>query len=146
MPKDSLPELELRTVRTREALTDSVAEIKRRANVPARLRLGAARARQRMHRDPTPLVAMMVTAGAGVAAIVIGTRIGRTRAGHLEAAADPMLLPVFKPPKPGKNGTTKGKAAFARKPDKLNPTVDSKPYKKQQKKQRKRLAKQLRKH
>lgn len=139
MAKDTLPELELRTVRTREALTDSVAEIKRRANVPARLRLGAARARQRMHRDPTPLVAMMITAGAGVAAIVVGTRIGRTSAGHLESAKAPMLVPVVKPPK-SKDGAWKSQVAFARKPDKLNPTVDSKPYKKRQKKLQKRLA------
>ncbi len=51
MAKDSLPELELANVRTRERLTDSVAEIRRRSDVPARTRLAVAKARQRWHRD-----------------------------------------------------------------------------------------------
>lgn len=83
MAKDSLPELELATVRTREHLTDTVSEIRRRSDVPARTRLAIAKTRQRWHRDPTPLVAMGVTAVAGITAIVLGTRIGRTPAGHL---------------------------------------------------------------
>ena len=36
MAKDSIPELELANVRTRERLTDSVSEIRRRSDVPAR--------------------------------------------------------------------------------------------------------------
>ncbi len=84
MAKDSLPELELANVRTRERLTDSVAEIRRRSDVPARTRLAVAKARQRWHRDPTPLVAMGITAVTGIAAIVLGARIGRTDAGHLD--------------------------------------------------------------
>ncbi|UFU14474.1 hypothetical protein LQK89_01895 [Curtobacterium sp. C1] len=84
MAKDSLPELELANVRTRERLTDSVAEIRRRSDVPARTRLAVAKARQRWHRDPTPLVAMGITAATGIAAIVLGARIGRTDAGHLD--------------------------------------------------------------
>lgn len=87
MAKDSIPELELANVRTRERLTDSVTEIKRRSDVPARARLAVAKTRQRWHRDPTPLVAMGVTAAAGIAAIVLGTRIGRTDAGHLDRPA-----------------------------------------------------------
>ena len=35
MAKDSIPELELANVRTRERLTDSVTEIRRRSDVPA---------------------------------------------------------------------------------------------------------------
>lgn len=84
MAKDSLPELELANVRTRERLTDSVAEIRRRSDVPARTRLAVAKARQRWRRDPTPLVAMGITAVTGIAAIVLGARIGRTDAGHLD--------------------------------------------------------------
>ncbi|WIE76047.1 hypothetical protein [Curtobacterium sp. MCSS17_007] len=87
MAKDSIPELELANVRTRERLTDSVSEIRRRSDVPARTRLAVAKARQRWHRDPTPLVAMAVTAATGIAAIVLGTRIGRTDAGHLDEPA-----------------------------------------------------------
>ncbi len=37
---------------------DSVSEIRRRSDVPARTRLALAKARQRWHRDPTPLIAM----------------------------------------------------------------------------------------
>ncbi|QQD76574.1 hypothetical protein I8920_02025 [Curtobacterium sp. YC1] len=83
MPMDSIPELELANVRTRERLTDSVSEIRRRSDVPARTRLAVAKARQRWHRDPTPLVAMGVTAATGLAAIILGARIGRSPAGHL---------------------------------------------------------------
>lgn len=83
MPNESVPELELANVRTREHITDTVREIRRRSDVPARTRLAVAKAKQRWHRDPTPLVAMGVTAAAGIAAIVLGSRIGRTPAGHL---------------------------------------------------------------
>lgn len=86
MAKDSLPELELANVRTREHITDTVTEIRRRADVPARTRLAVAKAKQRWHRDPTPLVAMGITAAAGVAAIVTGFAIRNSPAGHL---ADP---------------------------------------------------------
>ncbi|MFZ7086603.1 hypothetical protein [Curtobacterium sp. RRHDQ10] len=142
---DSLPELELRNVRTREQLEETVAVIRRRADVPQRLRLLRARARQRMHRDPTPLVAMMVTAAAGGAAIVGGVLIGRTSAGRLSAAATPALLPVYKPAKTGKDGTYRGAGAFARKPDKLNPREqDKKAWKRLQKKLRKQRARMSR--
>lgn len=83
MPNESVPELELANVRTREHITDTVREIRRRSDVPARTRLAVAKAKQRWRRDPTPLVAMGITATAGIAAIVLGTRIGRTSAGHL---------------------------------------------------------------
>lgn len=83
MAKDSLPELELANVRTREHITDTVTEIRRRADVPARTRLAVAKARQRWHRDPTPLVAMGITAAAGIAAIVTGIAIRNSPAGHL---------------------------------------------------------------
>ncbi len=83
MPNDSLPELELANTRAREGITDTVAEIRRRADVPARTRLAIAKTKQRWHRDPTPLVAMGITAAAGIAAIILGARIGRTDAGHL---------------------------------------------------------------
>lgn len=92
MAKESLPELELANVRTRERLTDSVVEIRRRADVPARTRLAVAKARQRWHRDPTPLVAMGVTATAGVVAIVLGFVIGKRPAGHL---AEPPATSAF---------------------------------------------------
>ncbi|WP_144709923.1 hypothetical protein [Curtobacterium pusillum] len=92
MPKDSLPELELANVRTRERLTDSVSEIRRRADLPARTRLAVAKTRQRWHRDPTPLVAMGITAAAGVGAIVLGFAIGKRPAGHL---ADPPASTAF---------------------------------------------------
>ncbi|MDP4335315.1 hypothetical protein Q7F20_18245 [Curtobacterium sp. A7_M15] len=92
MAKDSLPELELATVRTREHLTDTVNEIRRRSDVPARTRLAVAKARQRWHRDPTPLVAMGVTAAAGVAAIVVGIAIRNSPAGHL---AEPPATTAF---------------------------------------------------
>lgn len=121
-PKASIPELELRNVRTRERLTRTVAEVRRRGDVPAQWRLAVAKGRQQLHRDPTPLVAMALTAVAGVAAIVGGAVLGRTDAGRLEAAREPMLLPVYKPAKTKKNGKSK-KAAFARKPDKLNPVT-----------------------
>ncbi|MGN6408964.1 MAG: hypothetical protein ACTHMH_11500 [Curtobacterium sp.] len=92
MAKDSLPELELATVRTREHLTDTVNEIRRRSDVPARTRLAVAKAKQRWHRDPTPLVAMGVTAAAGVAAIIVGIAIRNTPAGHL---AEPPASTAF---------------------------------------------------
>jgi hypothetical protein len=141
---DSLPELELHNVRTRERLQDTVATIVQRSDVPQRLRLLRARARQRMHRDPTPLVAMMITAAAGGAAIVGGVLIGRRDAGQLGAAATPALLPVFKPAKTGKDGSYKGSGTFARKPDKLNPREqDKKEWKKLQKKLRKAQSKSI---
>jgi hypothetical protein len=121
--KESIPELELANVRTRERITETVEDIRRRADVPARTRLAVAKTRQRWHRDPTPLVAMAVTAGAGIAAIVVGLRIGGTPAARLDAADVPMKLPVFKPVKPGKDGTTKGVPAFSRKEDKANPAL-----------------------
>lgn len=92
MAKDSLPELELANVRTRERLTDSVNEIRRRSDVPARTRLAVAKAKQRWHRDPTPLVAMGITAAAGLGAIVLGVAIRRSPAGHL---ADPPASSAF---------------------------------------------------
>jgi len=92
MAKESLPELELANVRTRERLTGSVDEIRRRADVPARTRLAIAKAKQRWHRDPTPLVAMGVTAAAGVGAIVLGFAIRRSPAGRL---ADPPASMAF---------------------------------------------------
>jgi hypothetical protein len=116
----SIPELELRNVRTRAALNGTVDTIVRRADLPAQWRLLVAKGRQQLHRDPTPLVAMMATAGLGVVAIVGGVLIGRTDAGRLDAAREPMLLPVFTPGKTKKNGKRR-RAAFARKPDKLNP-------------------------
>ena len=97
MAKDSIPELELANVRTRERLTDSVSEIRRRSDVPARTRLAVAKARQRWHRDPTPLVAMAVTAATGIAAIVLGTRIGRTDAGHLDRPAPSTAFTALMP-------------------------------------------------
>ncbi|PZE27977.1 hypothetical protein [Curtobacterium sp. MCBD17_028] len=118
--RDSIPQLELQNVRTREDLRHTVNEVVRRSDVPAQWRLAVAKARQQLHRDPTPLVAMAVTAGAGLVAIVGGVVIGRTDAGRLDAAREPMLLPVYKPGKTKKSGKRK-KAAFARKPDKLNP-------------------------
>jgi len=133
MAKDSLPELELANVRTRERLTDSVHEIVRRSDVPARTRLAAARARQRWHRDPTPLVALVATAATGIAAIVVGVRIRNHPAARLEALREPAPVPVFKPVKPGKDGKAKGVPAFARKDDKHNPVFQ----------ERKRRAKQL---
>ena len=85
MANDSLPELELANVRTRERITDTVERIKQKVDVPARTRLAVAKTRQRWHRDPTPLVALATIAATGVVAIVVGTRIGRTPAGHLAA-------------------------------------------------------------
>lgn len=83
MAKDSLPELELANVRTRERMTDTVTELKRRADLPARARLAAAKTRQRWHRDPTPLVAMGITGLTGIAAIVLGIALRNRPAGHL---------------------------------------------------------------
>ncbi|GAA3340850.1 hypothetical protein GCM10017714_22380 [Curtobacterium pusillum] len=123
MAKDSLPELELANVRTREHMTDTVTEIRRRADVPARTRLAIARARQRWHRDPTPLVALGITAATGIAAIVVGIRIRNSPAARLDALLTPAPVPVFKPVKPGKDGKTKGVPAFARKEDKGNPVL-----------------------
>jgi len=92
MAKDSLPELELANVRTREHITDTVTEIRRRADLPARTRLAVAKTRQRWHRDPTPLVAMGVTAAAGIASIVVGIAIRNSPAGHL---AEPPASSAF---------------------------------------------------
>lgn len=92
MAKDSLPELELANVRTREHITDTVTEIRRRADLPARTRLAIAKTRQRWHRDPTPLVAMGITAAAGIAAIVTGIALRNSPAGHL---ADPPASSAF---------------------------------------------------
>ncbi len=83
MAKDSLPELELANVRTREGITDTVTELKRRANLPARTRLAVAKTKQRWHRDPTPLVAMGITGLTGVAAIIVGISMRNSPAGHL---------------------------------------------------------------
>ena len=117
----SVPELELRTVRTREALTDTVARIRRRADVPARWRELVEASREQLYRDPTPLVAMIATAGVGIAAIVVGAAVARRPAGALDAADAPMLLPVFKPPTSKKDGTPDSTPKFARVPDKHNP-------------------------
>lgn len=126
----SLPELELRSARAREALTDTVATIKQKSNVPERWRLFVARSRQQLHRDPTPLVAMIVIGAAGVAAIIGGTQIGRSSGGHLDPDREPMPLPKFKPAKPDKkHGGYKGTPKFSRKPDK----VDAKAEKAQKK-------------
>lgn len=92
MAKDSLPELELANVRTREHITDTVTEIRRRADIPARTRLAIAKTRQRWHRDPTPLVAMGITAATGIAAIVVGVAMRNSPAGHL---ADPPASSAF---------------------------------------------------
>ncbi|MCJ1714055.1 hypothetical protein [Curtobacterium sp. VKM Ac-2922] len=85
MAHDSLPELELANVRTRERMTDTVERIRHKVDLPARTRLALAKTRQRWHRDPTPLVALGTIAAAGVAAVVLGARIARTPAGHLAA-------------------------------------------------------------
>jgi hypothetical protein len=92
MAKDSLPELELANVRTREHITDTVTEIRRRADLPARTRLAVAKTKQRWHRDPTPLVAMGMTAAAGIASIVVGIAIRNSPAGHL---AEPPATSAF---------------------------------------------------
>ncbi|MGN8048432.1 hypothetical protein ACTJKO_01990 [Curtobacterium sp. 22159] len=123
MAKDSLPELELANVRTRERMTDTVTELRRRADVPARTRLAIAKARQRWHRDPTPLVALGVTAATGIAAIVVGVRIRHSPAARFDALLTPAPVPVFKPVKPGKDGKAKGVPAFSRKEDKGNPVL-----------------------
>ncbi|WFR68043.1 hypothetical protein P9139_06815 [Curtobacterium flaccumfaciens] len=149
MAKDSLPELELATVRTREHLTDTVSELRRRADVPARTRLAIAKTRQRWHRDPTPLVALGVTALAGIAAIVVGVRIRSHPAARLDALLEPAPVPVFKPVKPGKDGKAKGVPAFGRKDDKHNPVLQERQARdkrlakvaKQAKKSRKQAAK-----
>lgn len=85
MAHDSLPELELHNVRTRERIGDTVAEIRRRSDVPARTRLALAKTRQRWHRDPTPLVALGLTAVAGIASIVIGFGIRDSPRGRLDS-------------------------------------------------------------
>ncbi|MBT2502608.1 hypothetical protein [Curtobacterium sp. ISL-83] len=123
MAKDSLPELELANARTRERLTDSVREITRRADLPARTRLAVAKTRQRWHRDPTPLVALAATAAVGIASIALGVRMRHSPAARMEALRVPAPVPVFKPVKPGKDGTTKGVPVFARKEDEHNPAL-----------------------
>jgi hypothetical protein len=121
MPNDSMPELELANVRTRERLTETVARIRQKADVPARTRLAVAKTKQRWHRDPTPLVAVAMTAAAGLAAIVVGVRIRNTPAGRLSALREPAPVPLFKPVKVGKNGKSKGVPVFARKDPTGNP-------------------------
>jgi hypothetical protein len=139
---DSLPELELANVRTREHIEDTVARIRHKTNVPERWRLFVARSRQQLHRDPTPLVAMMVTGAAGVAAIVVGVRTRRNRDMHLATTGrDPVLLPAFKPVKTKKDGTSKGVPAFSRVPDKNNPVPTKKSIKKDRKRAQKRQQK-----
>lgn len=135
---DSLPELELANVRTRERIEDTVARIRHKANVPERWRLFVARSRQQLHRHPTPLVATMVTGAAGIAAIVVGLQTRRRGEMHLaKTGRDPVLLPAFKPVKTKKDGTTKGVPAFARVPDKNNPVPTKKSIKKERKRQQK---------
>jgi hypothetical protein len=149
MAKDSLPELELANVRTREHITDTVTEIRRRADLPARTRLAVAKTRQRWHRDPTPLVALSVTAAAGIAAIVVGIRIRNHPGARLDALREPAPVPVFKPVKVGKDGKAKGVPVFARKDDKHNPVLQERQdrdkrwakVQKQAKKSRKQAAK-----
>ncbi|MFZ6991432.1 hypothetical protein ACO0E1_06035 [Curtobacterium sp. RRHDQ66] len=92
MANDSLPELELANVRTRERITDTVDLIRHKVDVPARTRLAIAKTKQRWHRDPTPLVALGMIAAAGIASVVIGARIGRSPAGHL---AEPPASSAF---------------------------------------------------
>jgi hypothetical protein len=127
MPNDSMPELELRNVRTRERLVDTVARIRQKSDVPARTRLALATTRQRWHRDPTPLVAVAMTAAAGLAAIVVGTRIRHHPAGRLSALREPAPVPILTPVKAGKagkagkDGTSKGVPVFARKDPTGNP-------------------------
>ncbi|MBY0176318.1 hypothetical protein [Curtobacterium herbarum] len=121
MPNDSMPELELRNVRTRERIVDTVARIRQKSDVPARTRLALAKTRQRWHRDPTPLVAVAMTAAAGLAAIVVGTRIRNHPAGRLGALREPAPVPVFKPVKVGKDGKSTGVPVFARKDPTGNP-------------------------
>lgn len=123
MAHDSLPELELANVRTRERITDTVDRIKQKADVPARTRLAIAKTRQRWHRDPTPLVALALTAAAGIASIVVGVRIRNAPGARFDAILEPAPVPVFKPVKPGKDGTTKGVPAFSRKEDGKNPVL-----------------------
>ncbi|WP_144761946.1 hypothetical protein [Curtobacterium sp. 9128] len=123
MANDSLPELELANVRTRERITDTVELIRHKVDVPARTRLAIAKTRQRWHRDPTPLVALAATAAAGIAAIVVGVRIRHSPAARMEALRTPAPVPVFKPVKLGKDGTAKGVPVFARKDDKHNPVL-----------------------
>ncbi|SBN62144.1 hypothetical protein GA0004736_1044 [Curtobacterium sp. 9128] len=123
MANDSLPELELANVRTRERITDTVDRIRHKVDVPARTRLAIAKTKQRWHRDPTPLVALAATAAAGIAAIVVGVRIRNSPAARLDALRTPAPVPVFKPVKVGKDGTAKGVPVFARKDDKHNPVL-----------------------
>jgi hypothetical protein len=106
---DSFSELRLANTRTRERLTDTVHGIRRKTDVPERWRLFRARTRQQMHRDPTPLVAMMIAGAAGVATIVVGTRIARKPAGRLDAADIPMQTFTFAPKKPAKISKKKQK-------------------------------------
>lgn len=121
MANDSLPELELANVRTRERLTETVRRLQRKADVPARTRLAVAKTRQRWHRDPTPLVAVAMTAATGIAAIVVGTRLRNEPAGRMAALREPAPVPVFKPVKVGKSGKSTGVPVFARKDPTGNP-------------------------
>ncbi|WP_146236725.1 MULTISPECIES: hypothetical protein [unclassified Curtobacterium] len=121
MPNDSMPELELRNVRTRERIVDTVTRIRQKSDVPARTRLALAKTRQRWHRDPTPLVAVALTAAAGVATIIVGARIRNEPAGRLSALREPAPVPVFKPVKVRKDGQSKGVPVFTRKDPTGNP-------------------------
>jgi hypothetical protein len=144
MPNDSLPELELANVRTRERITETVDRIRQKADVPARTRLAVAKTKQRWRHDPTPLVAVAMTAAAGVAAIVVGVRIGNTPAGRLAALREPAPVPVFKPVKVGKDGKSKGVPVFARKDPTGNPVYQEREAaKKRQKKDAKRAGKSI---
>ncbi|WP_066522838.1 hypothetical protein [Curtobacterium ammoniigenes] len=122
----SVPELELRAFRTREALSDTVRRIRRRSNVPARWRELVETSREQLYRDPTPIVAMGATIGVGIAAIVLGVSTARHPASSLAAADTPMLLPAFTPAKTKKDGTPGSAPKFARVPDKQNPVAESK--------------------
>ena len=143
MPNDSMPELELRNVRTRERLVATVDRIKQKADVPARTRLAVAKTKQRWHRDPTPLVALALTAATGIAAIVVGVRFRAHPGNRLAAVREPAPVPVFRPVKVGKDGKAKGVPAFARKDDRKNPVFQERQA---AEKRRKKTAKQAKKN
>ncbi|KQO61355.1 hypothetical protein [Curtobacterium sp. Leaf261] len=145
-PGQSVPELELANVRTREHLERTVARIKQKSNVPERWRLLVARTKQRLHRDPTPLVAMAVTAVAGVAAIVGGTLIGRSEAGHLDRGFGAVILPVDARGRSGRAGTKVGRRSAALSQDEADDLrkKERTRAKKLQKSMRKRQSKMIR--
>jgi hypothetical protein len=142
----SVPELELANVRTREHLERTVSRIKQKSNVPERWRLLVARTKQRWHRDPTPLVAMAITAAAGVAAIVGGTLIGRSQAGHLDRGFGAVILPVDGRGRAGRAGTKVAKRSAALSQEQASDLRDQERAraKKLQKTMRKRQSKMLR--